>query len=75
MSAQVGTAIETWQHANTRRVAIIAASIALLAASFAADLATGPAMLPILAVLHFLAGLAGDPCWMRSCGHCACRSR
>ena len=61
MSAQVGTAIESWQRANTRRAAIIVASIALLAASFAADLATGPAMLPILAVLRSLAGLAGDP--------------
>ena len=61
MSAQVGTAIESWQRANTRRAAIIAASIALLAASFAADLATGPAMLPILAVLRSLAGLASDP--------------
>ena len=47
--------------ANTRRAAIIVASIALLAASFAADLATGPAMLPILAVLRSLAGLASDP--------------
>ena len=61
MSAQVGTAIESWQRANTRRAAIIVASIALLAASFAADLATGPAMLPILAVLRSLAGLASDP--------------
>jgi iron complex transport system permease protein len=55
------TAIADWHHANLRRLALIGAGLVLLAVSFAADLATGPAMLPIQAVIRSLAGVAGDP--------------
>ncbi|MBS0561170.1 MAG: iron ABC transporter permease [Proteobacteria bacterium] len=50
-----------WRAANARRVGISIAAAALVAASFAADLATGPAMLPIGSVLRSLAGQASDP--------------
>ena len=53
-------AVAGWRAANARRVAVVVGGTALLAVSFAADLATGPAMLPIPAVLRSLAGLAGD---------------
>ncbi len=53
-------AIRLWRTANTRRTAFSALGCGLLLASFAADLATGPAMLPIPAVLRSLAGLGND---------------
>ena len=61
MSAATGGAAAHWRAANARRAAITAGAVGMLAASFAADLATGPAMLPIPAVLRSLAGIAGDP--------------
>ncbi len=61
MSGVSGSAVAAWHHANLRRVALIGAGLAVLALSFAADLATGPAMLPIPSVLRSLAGIAGDP--------------
>jgi iron complex transport system permease protein len=60
-AAATGTAVAAWRRANTRRVAIVAVTGVALTASFAADLATGPAMLPIGAVLRALAGQATDP--------------
>lgn len=61
MSAATGGAIAGWRRANARRVIIIAAALVLLAMSFAADLATGPAMLPVPSVLRSLAGQSSDP--------------
>jgi iron complex transport system permease protein len=61
MSAAVRGAAAEWRAANTRRVAVVATAAAVLAASFAADLATGPAMLPITAVLRSLAWTGADP--------------
>jgi iron complex transport system permease protein len=60
MSASAAIVV-AWRRANTRRAAVTTAGLLLLAASLAADLATGPAMLPIPAVLRALAGLGGDP--------------
>ena len=60
MSATAPDAVAVWRQANTRRAAWSAAGCALLALSFAADLATGPALLSIPAVLRSLAGLGGD---------------
>lgn len=54
-------AVRQWRVANTRRTAASALGCGLLLASFAADLATGPATLPIPAVLRSLAGMGGDP--------------
>jgi iron complex transport system permease protein len=53
-------AVHLWRAVNARRAAASAVGGALLLASFAADLATGPAMLPIPAVLRSLAGLGDD---------------
>jgi iron complex transport system permease protein len=53
--------IAAWRAANARRVAVSLIGVALLVVSFAADLATGPAMLPIGDVLRSLAGQGGDP--------------
>ena len=50
-----------WRAANARRLAASALGCGLLLASFALDLATGPATLPVPAVLRSLAGLGGDP--------------
>ncbi len=61
MSGVSGTAVADWRHANLRQVVVIATGAALLFLSFAADLATGPAMLPIVSVLRSLLGLADDP--------------
>jgi iron complex transport system permease protein len=58
--AAVG-AIVAWRRANVRRVSVTALAGLLLAASFAADLATGPALLPIPAVLRSLVGTGADP--------------
>lgn len=60
MSAATGAAAAQWRAANARRAAVTAGAALLLAGSFAADLATGPAMLPIPAVLRALAGGSGD---------------
>lgn len=54
-------AVRLWRAANARRTAASALGGALLLASFATDLATGPATLPVPAVLRSLAGLGGDP--------------
>ena len=54
-------AVRLWRAANARRRTASALGGALLLASFAADLATGPATLPIPAVLRSLAGLGDDP--------------
>ena len=54
-------AIGRWQAHNMRRMMVSLAALAGLAVSFAADLATGPAMLPLGAVLRVLAGQADDP--------------
>ncbi len=61
MSAIIGAAAAGWRKADTRRLAVIGAGLVLLAGSFAADLATGPAMLPVRQVLASLAGHGGDP--------------
>ena len=54
-------AVHQWRVINARRTAasILGASLTLV--SVTADLVTGPAMLPIPAVLRSLAGLGGDP--------------
>ncbi len=61
MSAAVLDAARLWRAANARRTALSATGAVLLLGSFAADLATGPAMLPVPAVLRSLAGLGNDP--------------
>ena len=53
-------AVSSWRAANTRRMGFSALGCGLLLVSFAADVATGPAMLPIPAVLRSLAGLGSD---------------
>ena len=45
-----------WRAGTLRRAGVSAAALAALALSFAADLATGPALLPIADVLAVLAG-------------------
>jgi iron complex transport system permease protein len=54
-------AVAAWRAANARRAAASLVGAALLLASFAADVATGPALLPIPAVLRSLAGGGSDP--------------
>ena len=61
MSAVASPGIAAWRAANARRAGIAMLVAAALAASFALDLATGPAMLPVSAVLRALAGLGDDP--------------
>jgi iron complex transport system permease protein len=61
VSAQAHAGAAGWRAENARRTALIAAAGVALAASFAADLATGPAMLPIPAVLRSLAARGTDP--------------
>ncbi len=53
--------IASWRAANAKRVLVSLVAFPLLLISFSADLATGPAMLPIQAVLRSLAGQGGDP--------------
>lgn len=60
MSAAALDAVASWRRANARRAAWSAAGGALLLASFAADLATGPATLPVMDVLRSLAGFGQD---------------
>ena len=50
-----------WHAANLRRASILALIAVALVASFAVDLATGPAMLPIRAVVLVLTGQSTDP--------------
>lgn len=54
-------AVAAWQATQVRRAGMVASGLVLAAASFAADLATGPAMLPLGAVLRSLAGQGADP--------------
>jgi iron complex transport system permease protein len=61
MSAPAGTAIAAWRRANARRTVLLGVTGVLLVASFTVDVATGPAMLPIQAVLRSLVGIGGDP--------------
>jgi iron complex transport system permease protein len=49
-----------WRAASVRRIMVIVLAGAVLAVSVAADIATGPAMLPIRAVLRSLAGSGND---------------
>ncbi len=61
MNVALGTAAAGWRAADARRAVVTATAALLLAGSFAADLATGPATLPIPTVLRSLAGMASDP--------------
>ena len=58
MSASVAA---SWRTLNVRRLWVSLAALAGLAVTFAADLATGPAMLPVGAVVRTLAGQGNDP--------------
>jgi len=53
--------VAAWRAANGRRVTVSLTGIALLLISFSADVATGPAMLRIEAVLRSLVGQGNDP--------------
>jgi len=53
--------VAAWRAANGRRVTVSLTGIALLLISFSADVATGPAMLRIEAVLRSLVGQDNDP--------------
>ncbi len=57
----MSTAVAGWHAAGLRRAGVIALALAALAASFALDLATGPAMLPVSAVLRTVLGQGSDP--------------
>jgi iron complex transport system permease protein len=57
----VTPAVAGWHAAGIRRAGVTVLALAALAASFALDLATGPAMLPVGAVVRALFGQAGDP--------------
>ena len=61
MTSAAANPIATWRAANARRAMVALVGIVLLGVSFAADVATGPAMLPIEAVLRSLTGQGGDP--------------
>lgn len=54
------TATQAWRAGGARRAAVTGLALAALAASFAADLATGPALLPVADVLRVLGGLSDD---------------
>jgi iron complex transport system permease protein len=49
-----------WRGLMLRRTIVLAAGVALLAASFLLDIATGPAMLPVRDVVAALFGYGGD---------------
>ncbi|MCX7378560.1 MAG: iron ABC transporter permease [Alphaproteobacteria bacterium] len=49
-----------WRGGNRRRTVVTAAALLALLASFAADLATGPALLPLADVLAVLGGVSED---------------
>jgi iron complex transport system permease protein len=57
----MSTAAAAWRARNVRRRAVFMLALVGLAATFAADLATGPAMLGIGDVLRALTGQAVDP--------------
>jgi iron complex transport system permease protein len=59
-TAAAPDAVASWRAANARRAAVSVAGIVLLLVSIAADLATGPAMLPLATVVRTLLG-GGDP--------------
>ena len=61
MSGATLHAVAAWRAANARRAGVSLVGLALLLISLSADLATGPAMLPIQAVLRSLAGQSDDP--------------
>ncbi|KAA5611338.1 iron ABC transporter permease [Rhodovastum atsumiense] len=61
LPAATGPAIAAWRAANARRAAVTLVALAGLGISFALDLATGPAMLKLPAVLAALAGQGDDP--------------
>jgi iron complex transport system permease protein len=61
MSDTAAGPIAAWRAANLRRATLSLIGGALLLVSFSADVATGPAMLPISAVVRSLAGLGADP--------------
>lgn len=54
-------AIAAWRAANARRLVVASAGVGLLLVSFAADLATGPALLPVGDVIRALLGAGQDP--------------
>jgi len=61
MSDTAAGPVAAWRAANLRRATLSLIGGALLLVSFSADVATGPAMLPISAVVRSLAGLGADP--------------
>lgn len=54
------SATQAWRAGGARRAVVTGLAVAALAASFAADLATGPALLPVGDVLRVLGGLSDD---------------
>ena len=55
------SAVHAWRRRNARRTAVTCGGALLLACSFALDLATGPALLPVSAVLRSLLRAGSDP--------------
>ena len=54
-------AVHVWRRHNARRTAVTGGGALLLACAVSADLATGPALLPIPAVLRSLVAAGSDP--------------
>lgn len=54
------TTAQAWRASGVRRATVTGLAMAALAVSFAADLATGPALLPVGEVVRVLAGLSDD---------------
>ena len=54
------TTTEAWRAGSARRMAVTGLALGALAVSFAGDLATGPALLPVGEVVRVLAGLSDD---------------
>ena len=61
MSTAGPDAVAAWRAVNLHRAALTAGGTVLLLACFAADLAIGPAMLPIPVVIRSLLGDGSDP--------------
>ena len=61
VKTSVTDAIGAWRSRNARRTFVTCGGAALLAGTFSADLATGPAMLPIPAVVRSLLMVGNDP--------------
>ena len=57
----MSAAVAGWRAANRRRAGVTAGGAVLLLGSFALDVATGPALLPLDDVVRALAGVGGDP--------------